>query len=76
MPNGMPRPRSSPSASALVSNLALTLALTPSLSLSLTLALALTGKTGFGAAINHAPQDKEGNERYVVFCGPHIAIDK
>ena len=35
-----------------------------------------TGRTGFGAALHHAPQDEEGLERYVIFCGPHIAIDK
>lgn len=35
-----------------------------------------TGRTGFGAALHHAPQDDHGLERYVVFCGPHIAIDK
>ena len=34
------------------------------------------GKTGFTAAIHHAPIDSEGIERYVVFCGPHIAIDE
>lgn len=34
-----------------------------------------TGKTGFTAAIHHAPQNEAGEERYVVFCGPHVAID-
>jgi len=33
------------------------------------------GKTGFNAALHHAPQEEDGTERYVVFCGPHIAID-
>ena len=36
----------------------------------------LCGKVGFGAAIHHAPLDADGVERYVVFCGPHIAIDE
>ena len=35
----------------------------------------ICGKTGFTAAIHHAPQDDDGVERYVIFCGPHIAID-
>ena len=33
------------------------------------------GKTGFTAALHHAPTNSDGKERYVVFCGPHIAID-
>lgn len=35
----------------------------------------ICGTTGFNAALHHAPQDSNGEERYVVFCGPHIAID-
>ena len=35
----------------------------------------ICGKVGFTAAIHHAPQDEKGIERYVVFVGPHIAID-
>jgi hypothetical protein len=36
----------------------------------------ICGTTGFNAALHHAPQDEDGKERYVVFCGPHIAIDE
>jgi hypothetical protein len=36
----------------------------------------ICGTTGFNAALHHAPQDSEGKERYVIFCGPHIAIDE
>lgn len=37
--------------------------------------LVFCGVTGFGAALAHAPQEPgTGKERYVVFCGPHIAI--
>lgn len=32
------------------------------------------GKTGFLAAMHHAPQDEKGTERYVFYVGPHIAI--
>jgi len=35
----------------------------------------LSGKTAFTAALHHAPTNSDGKERYVVFCGPHIAID-
>jgi len=31
------------------------------------------GKTGLQAAMAHAPQE-DGIERYLFFCGPHIAI--
>jgi hypothetical protein len=31
------------------------------------------GKTGFGAALHHAPQ-VDGRERYVFYAGPHIGI--
>eukprot|EP00121_Abeoforma_whisleri_P003916 Awhi_evm1s3529 len=32
------------------------------------------GKTGFQAAMAHAPQDSKNRERYVFFVGPHVAI--
>jgi hypothetical protein len=35
--------------------------------------LILAGKTGFGAALSHAP-NPGGRERYVFMAGPHIAI--
>ena len=31
------------------------------------------GKTGFGAALHHAPQ-VGGRERYVFYAGPHVGI--
>jgi len=36
----------------------------------------ICGTTGFNAALHHAPQDAQQRERYVIFCGPHIAIDE
>jgi hypothetical protein len=36
----------------------------------------ICGTTGFNAALHHAPQDERQVERYVIFCGPHIAIDE
>lgn len=35
--------------------------------------LVLAGKTGFGAALSHAP-NPGGRERYVFMAGPHIAV--
>ena len=35
--------------------------------------LILAGRTGFGAALAHAP-NPGGRERYVFFAGPHVAI--
>jgi len=34
------------------------------------------GKTGFQAGMAHAPKDAQGFERYLFFCGPHIAISE
>eukprot|EP01129_Flabellula_baltica_P010575 TRINITY_DN448_c0_g1_i1.p1 TRINITY_DN448_c0_g1~~TRINITY_DN448_c0_g1_i1.p1 ORF type:complete len:467 (-),score=98.57 TRINITY_DN448_c0_g1_i1:49-1449(-) len=32
------------------------------------------GKTGFTAALTHAPSNEDGTPRYVFYCAPHIAI--
>jgi len=37
--------------------------------------MVLCGKTGIRAAISHAPV-RDNTERYLFFCGPHIAIHK
>jgi len=36
--------------------------------------MVFAGKTGFKAAMAHAPIDANGKESYVVFSGPHIGI--
>ena len=35
--------------------------------------MTFAGKTGFGAALHHAPQ-VGGRERYVFYAGPHVGI--
>ena len=37
--------------------------------------MVLCGRTGFNAAVSHAPCDAAGAARLVVWGGPHIAID-
>ncbi len=36
--------------------------------------MVLSGRTGFGAAQAHSPQEADGRERYVFFAMPHVAI--
>jgi hypothetical protein len=37
--------------------------------------LILAGKTGFGAALSHAP-NPDGRERYLFLAGPHMAVGR
>lgn len=45
-----------------------------SFSISSLAGMVLCGKTGFGAAMHHAP-NQTSNEQYVVIAGPHIGIN-